>query len=357
MPFLRNVALLTAGAWAASRYVRRQRRVSFAGAVVVITGGSRGLGLELARRFAREGARLALLARDEEELALARDQLTWNGAEVMVQVCDITDEAEVEQAVEAVLERFGRVDVLVNNAGVIQVGPVDHVTLEDFEQALGVHVWGPLYLTKAVAPHMRRQGGGRIVNITSVGGVVAVPHLLSYCTSKFGLVGLSDGLRAELSKDDILVTTVCPGLMRTGSHVNALFKGRHEEEFAWFSTTAAFPLLSTSAAHAAARIVDACRHGDPHLTITLPAHLARIADGLFPGLVARAVRVANRLLPGPTDASGDRLRSGWESRSKWAPSFLTRKADEAIVPHNERAPQPGRAPLQDAAIRSETGAS
>lgn len=316
--------------------------MDFAGATVVITGGSRGLGLELAHLFGREGANLVLLARDEEELALAHDQLARQGTPVMVHVCDVTDEAEVEGAIEAAVERFGRIDVLVNNAGVIQAGPVEHVDLNDFEQALGVHVWGPLLLAKAVLPYMRRQGGGRIVNIASVGGLLAVPHLLPYCTSKFGLVGLSDGLRAELAKDNILVTTVCPGLMRTGSHVNALFKGQHEEEFAWFSIAAAMPLLSTSAAHAARSIVEACRHGDPHLTITLPARLGRIADAVAPGLVARAVQLANRMLPGAaTGPAGDRLQRGWESQSNWSPSPLTRAADAQIDPHNERPRQNG----------------
>src|SRR5690606_6645687 len=134
MRLIRNATLFAAGAYLASQYARRRRRVGFAGAVVVISGGSRGLGLELSRRFAREGARLVLLARDEEELAQARDQLAWQGADVMVQACDVTDEAEVERAVEAVLERYGRVDVLVNNAGTIQVGSVDHLDLSDFDE-------------------------------------------------------------------------------------------------------------------------------------------------------------------------------------------------------------------------------
>lgn len=336
MSGIRKLGVIAAGAWLASRYLRHQRRMELQGASVVITGGSRGLGLELARRFAYEGARLMLLARDEEELARARDELTARGADVLVQVCDITHQAEVEHAVEAVLEHFGRVDVLVNNAGVIQVGPIEHIDLHDFEEAFGVHLWGPLYLMRAVLPHMRRQGGGRIVNITSISGVVAVPHMVPYSASKFGLVGLSDAMRAELAKDGIYVTTVVPGLMRTGSPVNAWFKGQHEAEYAWFAISDANPLLSISSGRAADKIVEACRYGDNHLAITLPARLARIANGFLPSLVGSAAKLAAWLLPGPTDATGDGRQKGWESTSRWAPSVLTRPSDEQVGPNNER---------------------
>jgi short-subunit dehydrogenase len=100
---------------------------------------------------------------------------------------------------------------------------------------MAIHFWAPFYAMQAVLPQMRERGAGRIVNISSIGGKVAVPHLAPYCASKFALVGLSKAMRIELAKDNIFVTTVCPGLMRTGSHVNAVFKGQNEKEFAWFS--------------------------------------------------------------------------------------------------------------------------
>lgn len=207
---------------------RMHRRVSFLDRVVVITGGSRGLGLEMARRLANEGARLALLARNAPELELARQELV-SRAEIVVIPCDVGVRAEVEGAIEQVLRRYGRIDVLINNAGIIQIGPVEHMRVEDFENAMDVHFWGPLYAMMAVLPVMKRQGGGRIVNISSIGGEVAVPHMAPYAASKFALVGLSDAYRAELAKDGIMVTTVSPGLMRTGSYYHANFKGQNQK--------------------------------------------------------------------------------------------------------------------------------
>jgi NAD(P)-dependent dehydrogenase (short-subunit alcohol dehydrogenase family) len=225
---------------------------------VLITGGSRGLGLVMAREFAREGARLVLCARDEEELQRAQGDIEDYGVEVMTVPCDITNKQSVDDMVAAVNSRFGGVDVLVNNAGVIQVGPLEVMTMEDFEIAMQAHFWGPLYTTMAVLPSMRQKKSGRIVNITSIGGKVSVPHLVPYSASKFALVGLSKGLRAELMKDGIKVTTICPGLMRTGSPRNADFKGQHRLEYAWFSISDALPLLTVSAENAARQVVQAC---------------------------------------------------------------------------------------------------
>ena len=222
-PFsLGAIAAASVGAVMGLRALRREQ-VSFEGRTVLLTGGSRGLGLVLARQFAREGARLVLCAREEVELARARNELEAAGAEVLALPCDVRDRVQVEAMVAQVHERFGAVDVLVNNAGLIQVGPLESMTEEDFAEAMDVHFWGPLYTTLAVLPEMKLRGWGRIVNVSSIAGRVSVPHLLPYSASKFALVGLSDGLRSELAQDGILVTTVCPGLMRTGSPPNAFF--------------------------------------------------------------------------------------------------------------------------------------
>lgn len=322
------------GAVVAGRAIRRRDAIDLGGKVVVITGGSRGLGLAMAREFGAESARLALLARDEAELERAGQDLAGRGVEVLTVVCDVRDRRQVERAIEQTLDRFGRVDVLVNNAGVIQAGPVEHMELEDFETAMAVHLWGPLYAMMAAIPYMRRQGGGRIVNISSIGGKVAVPHLLPYCTSKFALVGLSDGMRAELAKYDIKVTTVCPGLMRTGSHVNAYFKGQHAAEFTWFSLLDALPVSSIDARRAAGQIVEACKAGAPELIISIQAQAAARLSGLFPGLTGDVMALFDRFLPKATGAQGDELKSGWESRSGLAPSTATRLADEATVEYN-----------------------
>jgi NAD(P)-dependent dehydrogenase (short-subunit alcohol dehydrogenase family) len=321
-----------AGALAARVFLREP--FDFRGKVIVITGGSRGLGLALARQLADAGARLALLARDEGELERAAQDIASRGANVLTLACDVREEAGVARAIGEVVARWGGVDVLINNAGVIQVGPLDHMTTDDFANALATHFWGPLHTTLAVLPHMRRRGGGRIVNISSIGGRVAVPHLLPYSASKFALVGLSDGLRAELAAEKIKVTTVSPGLMRTGSHYNAQFKGQHARELAWFALFDALPISSISVERAARQIVEACRRGDPSLTISWQAQLLAAANALLPSVGATLTAAMARFLPRPTGPEGDIARTGWESQSAAAPSLLTRLGDKATVEYN-----------------------
>ncbi len=325
-------ALLLGQAWR-----RRRDAYDFAGKSVVITGGSRGLGLVIARKLADEGARLTLLARDEEELARAADDIRARQpfAEVLTVPADVRRRDDVERAVGQMLDRHHRIDVLINNAGIIQVGPVDHMRLADYEDAMNTHFWGPLFMIRAALPHMRRQGGGRIVNISSIGGRVAVPHMLPYSASKFALTGLSDGLRTELADDNIVVTTVCPGLMRTGSPVNAMFKGRRPQEYAWFAISDSLPLASIDARRAAEQIIDACRHGDAELVITVQAKLAILARTLAPELFADTMAMMNRLLPQAAGAGGDRAEPGRDNESAWAPSTLTTPTDRAAAENNE----------------------
>jgi NAD(P)-dependent dehydrogenase (short-subunit alcohol dehydrogenase family) len=332
--FLLGMAAGAIGALVGRQLARGSRQIDFTGRVVVITGGSRGLGLVLARKMAAEGARLCLLARNEAELARAAAQFP-PGSEVMTVRCDIRRRADIRAAVDAILERWSVIDVLINNAGVIQVGPLEHMTTGDFENAMATHFWGPLHLMFEIVPSMRRRGFGRIVNISSIGGRVAVPHLAPYCASKFALAGLSDAVRTELDQYGIRVTTVAPGLMRTGSPANADVKGQHEAEYAWFAIADSLPGLTVAAENAARQILDACRYGDPELTISLPAKAAIIANHLAPGAVATALMVANRFLPGPNDADGTRGRRGRESTSKWAPSVATVLTDKAAVVNNE----------------------
>jgi NADP-dependent 3-hydroxy acid dehydrogenase YdfG len=128
--------------------------------------------------MAREGALLAICARDELELERARADLTSRGATVIALPCDVTDKEQVDEVVSSVESHYGRIDVLVNNAGVIEVGPMEAMVLDDFVEAIDTHFWGPLYTTLAVLPGMRRRKEGRIVNISSIGGKVSVPHLL-----------------------------------------------------------------------------------------------------------------------------------------------------------------------------------
>jgi NAD(P)-dependent dehydrogenase (short-subunit alcohol dehydrogenase family) len=325
-----------AAAFVALRAARARRAIDFRDRVVIISGGSRGLGLLIAREVASEGAKLALLARDPDELARAADDIEErSGTRPFIQQCDISERLQAEQAIRDVTAEFGRIDVLINDAGTIEVGPIEHMTLRDFEVAMGVHFWGPLYLTLASLPHLRKQHGARVVNISSIGGRVAVPHLVPYCASKFALTGLSDGLRAELAKDGIRVTTVLPWLMRTGSPFNAWFKGQHRAEFAWFTLFDSLPGLTVDGRRAAHRIVEGCRYGDAEVVTAAYSRLAIVADAMFPSLVAKWMSLMNWMLPAPGSGLGQEARSGWQSPSRWAPSVFTRLTERATAEANQ----------------------
>ena len=163
---------------------------------------------------------------------------------------------------------------------------------------------------------------------------MAVPHLAPYCVSKFALVGLSDALRAELSSRNISITTVTPGLLRTGSHKNAFFKGQHRKEFAWFSLGASNPLISMDADRAAGQILDAARRRRPELTIILAARLAAVAQALLPNVTANLMKLTARLLPRMPIRSNNEIYTCWESGSTLSPSLLTRIADRATEFYN-----------------------
>jgi NAD(P)-dependent dehydrogenase (short-subunit alcohol dehydrogenase family) len=305
------------------------------GKAVFITGGSRGLGLVLAREFAKRGAEVAICARDSAELERAQADLRQRGHRAEAFTCDVTDREQVSNTIEAVRQKFGRIDVLVNNAGTIAVGPIESMTLEDYRESLDVHFWGPLYTMTAVLPEMRRRREGRIVNISSIGGKVSVPHLVPYCAGKFALAGLSEGMRAEALKDGVYVTTIYPGLMRTGSSRNAWFKGQHRSEYAWFSISDALPLFSISAERAARTIVSACERGSSRVVLSLPAKVAAIGYQVIPGSPSLSALV-ERMLPGPGGIGSNRAK-GSESSSFLSPSWLTVLDQRAARRNNEVA--------------------
>jgi NAD(P)-dependent dehydrogenase (short-subunit alcohol dehydrogenase family) len=327
----------TLGSLWAARKLRSHSRYSLLGKIVLITGGSRGLGLALAREMAAHGARLALCGRDPESLNRARESLVRFGAEVFAQPCDVTDRPSVQSLVEEIRRELGPVDILINNAGVIEVGPAETMSLADYEEAMATNFWGMLYPTLAVLPEMRARKVGRIVNITSIGGKLGIPHLLPYSASKFAAIGFSQGLRAEVAADGIKVVTVVPGLMRTGSPRNAIFRGQHRTEYAWFSISDALPGLSISAENAARRIVDACRRGDAEVLFPLTARIASVANAVAPGLTANVLALVNRVLP-DAGARHRGRRRGAESQSWLSPSWLTRLGDRAARKYNQIAP-------------------
>jgi len=361
------------GAWLVGSALARQRRkLDFQGKVVVITGGSRGLGLEMARILAQEGARLAILARNEPELELVRAELeihskmvrvrdlagrddlpvgsrltsissvlsgpllTGSGAYVLAIPCDVGNREQVEAAMRQVVDAFGTVDVLINAAGIIQVSPLEHLTIDDYREAMDTHFWGPLYTMLAAIPHMRRVGGGRIVNISSIGGKVAVPHMAPYVASKFALEGLSDAFRAELAQENILVSTINPGLMRTGSYYHANFKGQQSKEFAWFSLLASLPVTAMSSKRAAQQVVNAARYGVPERTLTFQARALQLVEELFPNLTAWIMKFSNeRLLPQSGGLEPQEARTGFETSRMAGKSKLRGLGEKAAQRNNE----------------------
>ena len=329
-----TVVTTTKTLFASLRFARR-KAVDMHGQVVLITGGSRGLGLALAEEFALQGARLVLSARDEQELERARQQLADQGAEVLAISCDITQREQVQHLVEQATTHYGHIDILVNNAGIITVGPFLAQTLNDFEDSMNVLFWGPVYATLAVLPQMLVRKSGSIVNISSIGGKVSIPHLLPYSSAKFALTGFSEGVHAELAKEGIHVMTVTPGLMRTGSPVNALFKGKHHAEHTWFSIADSLPLLSMSAKKAAQHIVRATQRRKIELTLGLPAKMLALVHGTFPQLTIQILGVVNRLLPGTGQTEGFDRSTGKESETRLSQSFLTTLGQKAAQTYNE----------------------
>jgi short-subunit dehydrogenase len=315
--------LAAAGFLLAKQFARRARALDLTDKVVLITGGSRGLGLVLAREFARHGARIAICARDQSELEHVVGEFAWMGENFLAVTCDVTVRENVETMAMQVETMLGPVDVLVNNAGTIIVGPIENQSIDTFEDAMNTNFWGPLYATFAVMPGMKRRQQGRILNIASLGGKIAVPHLLPYSASKFALVGLSEGLRMELVKDGILVTTVCPGLMRTGSPRNADFTGQNEKEYSWFTVSDSLPGVSVSAETAAKKIIDACIHGDPELLLGATAKFAAAMHSLMPEMINEILGFTNTLLMPAPNGSGTRKFKGSQSETAVTQSALT----------------------------------
>jgi NAD(P)-dependent dehydrogenase (short-subunit alcohol dehydrogenase family) len=336
MPVMRPYLAGTAAAAASALLARRLRRPHpIRGKVVLVTGGTRGLGLEIARDAARRGARVAVCGRDAATLDEAVRDLEARGAQVLGVRCDVGDPRAVEAMVADVERRLGPVEVLVACAGIITVGPVETQTRDDYVAAMDVMYWGAVNPALSVLPGMRDRGDGSIAVITSIGGRVAAPHLLPYTGAKFAAVGFAEGLAAEVARSGIRVTAVTPGLMRTGSQFNALFKGRHRAEFSWFSLAASLPLVSVDVSRAARRVLDAVERGEREASIGLPAAVGARLHGLMPGATVRALTVVQRLLPEPGGA-GAQARSGDESRTAVSESAATALGRRAAPRQNQR---------------------
>jgi short-subunit dehydrogenase len=299
---------------------KRTHRRSLAGKVVLITGGSRGLGLELARKLAAHRCRLILVARSEEELARVKAELSAGGAEVRTIACDLTNENELRRMVENARGCFGRIDILINDAGTISVGPVEAFSEDAFRAAMDLMFWAPVRTTLELLPDFLRSGDADVVNISSIGGKIPVPHLVPYTAAKFAITGFSEALSAELRSRGVHVLTVTPGLMRTGAHLQAEFAGNQQKEYRWFALGASLPGASMQISRAARQIVNALIDRKRELTLTLAAQLAARTFGVFPGPSLRLLEAVNDFIL-PEASSEGSTRRGKELHAEQPAAF------------------------------------
>lgn len=328
---LLKVGAASVAAYGLWKLLRKDGISNFNNKVVLVSGASRGLGLVLARQLAAHGAKLMLTARNSDELQTALKNIKAISADVNVYAADFRDPAQVRAVVAKTKETYGRIDVAIHNAGVISVGPFEAMTDEDFNDEMKIHFNAAFHLAREVVPLMKKQGGGNIVNISSIGGLIPVPHMLPYCASKFALVGFSEGLNAELAGDKIVVTTVCPGLMRTGSIYHAAYKGKARKEKAWFSLLGGLPILSVEPERAAREILAATLQGKSLHVISWPAKLAVKMHQLLPNFWAGANRFLIRGLP-----QGDNRLAykGFEIKER-VPEFIKEIHKSAAQANNE----------------------
>lgn len=325
-------ALAGAGAlWGARALLRRKRWMDLTDRVVVVTGADSGLGLILGRHLAAEGAKLVLAARKADALEAAAAELRGAGAHAAIAVpTDVAKEDQARALVERAVAEFGRIDVLINNAGLMLVGVEPALSEEDFRSLMETNFWGAVHTARAALPHMRAARSGRIANVSSIGGRMVVPHMLPYIASKFALTGFTKALRTEASRDNVFVTGIYPATIRTGGHTHAWFKGDREAEYAWFALADALPGLSISAERAAKAAIHAIQGGDPEALIGLSTKLAVALEGIMPSWTAEATALIERTLPAPANLDGPAVQ-GQELRGKLA-DFANR-----LVPQRARA--------------------
>jgi short-subunit dehydrogenase len=269
------------------------------GTRAIITGASSGIGkilaLDLAQKFQ---ARLVLNARNEEALARTAQAVKSAGGQCEVIAGDVSSKGVANKLSAHCIEKFGGIDLLVNNAGLAKPGPMMALTPEDWEFVFGVNFFGALYASYAVLPHMLTAGQGKIVNIASVAGKVALPGNVCYAATKFAMVGMSKGMAAEFVSKNVDVITICPGLVRTEFFDNNnMVKSSNptavsqEHNFrGWLMKN----ILSISAEQASAAVIDACQRGGPQeIVLTIPGVIIDRLTAFAPALAFKLVSRVN----------------------------------------------------------------
>ena len=312
--------------------------------VALVAGASRGLGLLVCRELAHRGFRVVGLSRDPDALEGAVATMRGWGEDLRTVVADVRDDARLREVVAQVEAEHGPIEVAIHVAGVIQVGPEDCFDRHHYAEAIDTMLWGPINLTQALLPGMRGRGHGRLGVVTSIGGMISVPHLVPYSTAKFGAVGYTRGLHAELAGTGVTATTIVPGLMRTGSHVQASFVGNAEAEYAWFAPGAALPLLSMDAERAAAAMVEATLAGRGLVLLSPLTKIGVRVHGLAPATTGALLSVMARVLPQAPRTGGHESVLGHDARARLSSGVverLTTLGTRASARFNEdRRPRP-----------------
>jgi NAD(P)-dependent dehydrogenase (short-subunit alcohol dehydrogenase family) len=277
---LRAVHITTKQAY--SSETRRQKVIrKVRGTTVVITGATSGIGRETALEFTRAGAKVVVAGRRAERLRELVSEIEAKGGEALAVCTDVAEQAQVETLIEKTLERFGRVDTLINNAGVGIAAKFDEQSLEDFKRVMEVNFWGAVYACKVVVPQMKQQtGGGVIINVSSIMGKRGMPFETAYCASKFALAGFSEALRAELMSTGIDVSTIFPGAVET-----EIFEAAANQ------TGLEIPnnLPKFPARELAKLIVQDARFPQPEIVMALDALAINFFNKLAPGLMDLAL--------------------------------------------------------------------
>lgn len=323
---------------------------------MVVTGGSRGLGFATARAFVRRGADVVIVARSAEELHRAERELARERHHVAITgdpsrahgrivalACDVTDPRAVTQMVEQVIGELGRIDVLVNCAAEIVVGPLDALTAMDFQSALYRIFFSLYHPAMAVLPHMSENGAGRIVNVTSLGGKVAQPHLGTYIAAKYAATGFSETLAMEARKHGVRVSTVTPPPLRNAAFLNVRIKGDAERELLWFAKSLSSRFFSIDPERAANTIVDAAQYGDAARSVSTLSWLSSRLYALAPGLAVDLMSLwERRALPDtPTPGKTSHARRAKDVAAHTEDPRLKKALERANVAA-ERYLQPGR---------------
>lgn len=185
------------------------------GQVALITGGSSGIGLAIASALVAEGVRVAITARNADRLNKAADQLRAEGGQVIAVAADVSQSDQVNQCLARVIAETGRIDLLVNNAGIFKQGLIHKISENDWDEIQAINLKGAFLFTKAVLPTMKTQGSGYVINISSVAGKTGFANASAYCASKFGMIALTESLLEEAISDNIRSTAICPGYVAT----------------------------------------------------------------------------------------------------------------------------------------------